>query len=191
MDMENRFIYGLIDPQTKELRYIGQTKIGMKRVLSEHSAHCRSWIRKLKRAGLKPEVIILERPEDLNQAERNWIAFGRALGCPLTNIADGGEGNCLKGPANGFYGKKHDEETRKRMSAAKKGRPQPNVSLAKKGKVVSPMKGKKHKPESIEKLKKNHVGMKGKKYVCSDERKRILSEAAKRRWQRQREQNGK
>ncbi len=160
--MTNSFIYGLVDPETQELRYVGQTMIGMRRFRNgyrAYAAYCRNWLKNLKSRGLTPEVVILEETADLNQAERNWIAFGRALGCRLTNMTDGGEGTRLCGADNGFYGKKHDDETRKRMSEAKLGKKNPAHSARMTGRS-GVRKGLRNKPASIEKLKQNHTGRK-------------------------------
>ena len=86
------FVYGLIDPTTRLIFYIGQTTKGMQRP-RQHAA--RGWIY---------EIAILEavdeqssspsrkRPTSLHEAERWWIAYGRASGWPLRNLANGGGG---------------------------------------------------------------------------------------------------
>src|SRR5262249_51970531 len=88
---------------------------------------CATWIADLKSAGLHYEITILEAVDapkapsmrcwwwtganvtSLNDAERWWIAFGRASGWPLTNATDGGEG------MSGYI---HKETSRARMSVA-------------------------------------------------------------------------
>ena len=92
--MTNSFIYGLIDPVTKELRYVGKTRIGIERAMAKHSAYCRSWIRKLNRNGLVQEVVILEETEELDEAEKRLITFFRQLGYPLTNISNHRQRKC-------------------------------------------------------------------------------------------------
>ncbi|MFZ2603078.1 MAG: NUMOD3 domain-containing DNA-binding protein [Candidatus Omnitrophota bacterium] len=57
-----------------------------------------------------------------------------------------------KGIDNPMYGKHHSEKTRKKMGKSRKGKPCPWVTKALTGKP-SGMLGKKHKPETIEKLK--------------------------------------
>ena len=61
-------IYGIVDPETNQLRYVGQTCNFLKR----KSAHCRmairninnthiyNWLRSLYNKSIEPEFIILE-----------------------------------------------------------------------------------------------------------------------------------
>lgn len=94
------FIYGLIDPRTLLIRYVGLTSVGMRRPRAHlktlrHGSrtYCKNWIAKLQLLGLTYDIAVLEildDPVELDQAERWWIAFGRACGWPLTNHTDGG-----------------------------------------------------------------------------------------------------
>lgn len=99
---EHGVIYGLADPDTHEVRYVGQTKLPVEERLRQHirAARCRTrdryvydWIRSL---SAPPTIVILERdpPGGLNEAERAWIAYLRGMGCRLTNLTDGGEITC-------------------------------------------------------------------------------------------------
>jgi hypothetical protein len=123
-------IYGLIDPVTKQLRYVGQSMRGLKRT-SYHmydyahgtNEHKRNWINKLKSQGLKYEVEILEeleREEDLNEAEIFWIGYFKMIGCDLLNANAGGASNWHP-----------SEDTLKKMSAWQKGVPKPEEHRAK------------------------------------------------------------
>ena len=93
-------IYGLVDPRTLLVRYVGMSSTGMRRpndhgrpaALAKDKTHKGKWIRALRRNGYDYEIVILDEVEDLVIAERWWIAFGRACGWPLTNHTDGGEG---------------------------------------------------------------------------------------------------
>jgi predicted GIY-YIG superfamily endonuclease len=105
-------IYALCDPDTNEVRYIGQTK-DLKHRLCEHfSARSKlyrdCWIRSLER---DPSHFILEEcdtREELNEAERFWIDWYRRCGfARLTNLTDGG---------GGIDGFKHSADARKRIS---------------------------------------------------------------------------
>ena len=101
--MNNNVIYGLIDPITKELRYIGKTNniairvsnhISMAR-RNNYKSHKNNWIRKLLTNNQMPEIIILEsydNYEDLNQAEIDLISYYKYIGCDLTNGTEGGDG---------------------------------------------------------------------------------------------------
>lgn len=101
--MSRWFIYGLIDPRTKLVRYVGQTSSGMRRPrhhrapsqLRTKKTHRSTWIRSLLKLGLDYEVAVLEAfdgPGPLNDAECWWIAYGLALGWGLTNHTNGGGG---------------------------------------------------------------------------------------------------
>lgn len=134
------FIYGLVDPRTHELRYVGQTSIGMQRPLQEHHAHCLRWEKSVTRAGFQKEVAILEScPDDvdcklwLDENERFYISLFRALGSRLTNIADGGDGGpTRRGRKNSLHhrdalirsnlGRELSEDHRSKISSAMHGR---------------------------------------------------------------------
>lgn len=93
-------IYGLADPRTGEIRYIGKTTQGMRRIynhraqLHKDRTHKGAWLRQLRAEGLQCKVLLLEElpAEDLCAAEMRWIAAGRKEGLALTNLTDGGEG---------------------------------------------------------------------------------------------------
>ncbi len=92
-------IYGLIDPATNEIRYVGYTSKDVNRRLFEHideskhkvTSHKHKWIAKLIKSGSKPEIKILETVNDENWQDREkyWID---KLGYRLTNSTEGGEG---------------------------------------------------------------------------------------------------
>jgi hypothetical protein len=90
-------IYALIDPRDGSPRYVGQSKQPTRRL----QQHCRlsnnrggtprnTWLRKLIRLGLKPQMQILEWTGDWDEAERRLIAQYRSQGARLTNVAIGG-----------------------------------------------------------------------------------------------------
>jgi hypothetical protein len=97
-------IYGLRDPRTDLVRYIGQTSHGMARPrmhnepgrnTKDRNGHKRAWIAGLHRAGGRVEIDVLEEfrsAEDLNDAECFWISQAHGLGWPLTNLTAGGGG---------------------------------------------------------------------------------------------------
>ena len=91
-------IYGLTDPRTGEVRYVGKAVCAQKR-LKSHLRDARrrrtpvyDWINKLGRLGLTPGVVVLVRcePEAWPDTERRIIAEYRASG-HLLNVADGGD----------------------------------------------------------------------------------------------------
>jgi hypothetical protein len=122
------YIYGLVDPLTGFVRYVGKAHDPIYR-LRVHltprelrgKTHKNHWIRGLLDIGEKPEQIILEKVNrsEWQQAERKWIAYYRSIpGYPsLTNGTSGGDGV--------DKGTKPSEETRKKLSAARRGKKLP------------------------------------------------------------------
>lgn len=95
------FLYCLTDPGSRIPRYFGKTDDPKRRrrghILEANkgeNVHVYCWIRKLLKAGQRPDLHVLcEVPkEDFARFERAFIAIGRQHGLPLTNITDGGEG---------------------------------------------------------------------------------------------------
>lgn len=176
------YIYGLIDPRTNQCRYIGKTddlKYRLRMHLGEKSRTKKTgWIKGLLKSGNKPSIEIFEvaAVEDWEEAERFWIAYGKFLGCNLTNGTLGGDGG-LQTP-----------DVRAKMSLLKKGvgagikrGPHPperraNISMALKGKIRGPyppergikisaaVKGKTRKPLSEEHRQKISDALKGKSH---------------------------
>jgi len=129
------FIYGLVDPRTSLIRYIGKSV----RPEGRLTDHCNdqsvtwrtNWIRDLKSHGLKPELTILhELPDDADwqTSEREWISKGRELGWPLTNCTDGGDGAKGLPPESrqriirAWIGRKHKDESLVKIGQASRGR---------------------------------------------------------------------
>lgn len=136
-------VYGLYDPITGELRYIGKTKCAKTR-LSIHLSpshlskrnHRVNWIKSVLAKGLKPEFRILEdchSDMELVAAERRWIAKLRSEGARLTNSTDGGEGapgaklsaEHKRKISEAHKGKVISESHRKRLSEVHKGAKRP------------------------------------------------------------------
>src|SRR6266576_2416400 len=99
--LHTTFIYGLCDPETGEIRYVGKSKNVEKRI-REHLRPCALlanthkifWIKSLLARRLIPIFkILLVVPASIADAEEiKLIATMRASGARLTNTADGGEG---------------------------------------------------------------------------------------------------
>lgn len=94
------FIYGLIERDSKILRYVGKTSLGIEDRLKRHMwavsrgsrLPVHEWMRS---CGVPVTVVLLEAVNGrsaLNAAEQRWIEECRNLGVPLTNIRTGGEG---------------------------------------------------------------------------------------------------
>lgn len=114
------FIYTLLDPITKEVRYVGKTlnpsQRFRKHLIRKENNHKHSWVKSLIDKGIKPEMVIIERltvetDREWQLVERWWIQRLKDAGCRLTNLNDGGIG-----------GIRPCEETRKKMSDAHKGK---------------------------------------------------------------------
>lgn len=92
-------IYGLIDPGTGALRYIGKANNSHKRLASHirdsrrRSTPVYAWIRKLADFGLEPDLLVLSicGDESWQWEERRLIASARSQGLRLLNVADGGD----------------------------------------------------------------------------------------------------
>lgn len=189
-----RYIYGLRDPRTKKIRYIGKAD-NPKNRLQNHlcpsnlvrKKHTSQWLALLKRLGLKPILVILQEldnDEDWEAAERRWIKNFKDAGCDLTNITEGGEG----GATYGRLGKPWTEEHRKRYTESRKGVPisadakthspenrkKRGEAIAQHWKEVRARGGKKkgqvHTPESKARLSEAHTGK-----ILTAEHKRKLS----------------
>lgn len=88
---DSHYIYGLIDPTTSQIRYIGRAKDPRKRFL-EHmkdKTDCEKsvWIRTLRTFNLTPMLVILEETTEAAAplAEKQWIATGLNCYWELTN----------------------------------------------------------------------------------------------------------
>ena len=96
--MKKIYIYELIDPRTKEPRYIGKT-VNIKTRLQSHLkskyvCYKNSWIKNLIKQNLKPVLNIID---EVNESEwqfweRHYISLYKSWGFNLTNMTSGGEG---------------------------------------------------------------------------------------------------
>lgn len=131
-------IYGLGEPDTNKIRYIGFSTQPQKRYLKHLSknkltTHKACWVRSLQNKGLKPFMEIIDEASELNwkEKEKHYIRLFKSFGAKLVNSTIGGDG------LNGYV---YTPEVRKKISEAGKGR-------------VSANKGKKY---SEEQNKKTH-----------------------------------
>lgn len=156
-----RIIYALTDPTTDEVRYIGKSASGLQRPRShKHPSLLRAttaknlWIRKLLSEGRMYGIRVLETlssdasEADAARAERKWIAEGRRLGWPLTNVTDGGDGTA------GFH---HTEEAKRRIGAAHLGR---YVSPETRKRMSAAGRTKVFTPEHRERIAQANIGRK-------------------------------
>lgn len=110
---DNRLlVYGLQDPITGFLRYVGKSSSGLKRP-AQHlrdykypryaKRYVYKWIKSLIDKGFKPDIVILDEcdsQDSLNESEIFYISYLKAIGCPLTNAKPGGEGSVGHGATN-------------------------------------------------------------------------------------------
>lgn len=174
--MSNNIIYGLIDPNTKELRYVGKTVNLSNRMAGHYTpaklrqkTHKNDWLKSLINKGQKAEVIVLETYDDANDlydAEQELIAYYKFIGCNLTNSTDGGPGPLgykhseetkqkFSGENHPLFGKKASKETRNKMALSKLGR---KLSQETKQKIGIKSRGRKHSEEIKEKNRQWHLG---------------------------------
>jgi len=136
-------IYGLVDPDSGLVRYVGKTELTLKRRLYYHiydldkcsNIHKKNWFNKLLDDGKKPEIILIDEVEfdGWKFWEGYWISQFKTWGFNLVNYSSGGDGwssddvkrlwkrkeyrefhtNRVKGIKNPFYGKQHTDETKK------------------------------------------------------------------------------
>jgi hypothetical protein len=136
-------IYTLSDPNTNEIRYVGYSSDLKERIRGHYKpsslkekTHKNQWLKSLLDTKQKAKVDIIASyatAEELPAAEIEMIAYFRSIGCSLTNGTDGGDG-VSKGTIPWNKGKKglqigsnkgktFSEETRKRISIARRSRP--------------------------------------------------------------------
>jgi hypothetical protein len=108
-------IYALINPVSREVRYVGQTAHCLLRLRSHitesisvkappynrqwaYRSPKAKWIRKLLRSGLAPAMAIVEEVdrEEANERELAWIATFRSIHARLTNAPHPGFASRLK-----------------------------------------------------------------------------------------------
>lgn len=118
-------IYGLHDPESGELRYIGQTIKSIPDRLAAHlspsslrrHSYLYRWLGGLVKRGLKPtwtQIDAAETQADLDRLEIEHIARARLYGVRLVNLSDGGGGRSGYVPS---------EEEREKIASKQRGVP--------------------------------------------------------------------
>lgn len=98
-------IYALVD-EKGVYRYVGKTKGEPKERLSQHLNEARrrkvlnrrtNWIWHQLKNQMPVDLVVLETSSahKWEEAEKGWIAYGKAQGWPLLNHTDGGEGRSM------------------------------------------------------------------------------------------------
>lgn len=151
-------LYGLLDPATLKLRYVGVTYCadGPDKRYRQHLSSarnprtpCAHWIASLAKRGLKPSFVIFADTysgRDMYEMEVDIIARQRAAGTPLLNVTPGGRG--------GGIGPKSAEHAA-RISAGLKGKPKPPRTVEWRASHAEKMRGKKHSPETLAKMRES------------------------------------
>jgi hypothetical protein len=129
------YIYGLHDPRTGELRYIGKSDRPRERLQNQMNeradTHRCHWLNELRSLGLRPEQVIIDAvpaDTDWQVVERSYIAAAREAGYRLTNGTAGGDGVVDLSDESrariraAWVGRKHTPEALAKMSAASRGR---------------------------------------------------------------------
>lgn len=189
-------VYGLLDPDTLEIRYVGITTYTPEFRLKTHineafnggNRRVHKWIRSL---SSKPVSVILEiNPENLQESECNWISYLINLGARLTNGTSGGDGLFNPSP-----------EVREKLSSWQRGRkltPEHRAKLSEAQRIRfsnshGPRYGKSTSDETKEKLRLANLGkqqslatiekraasLRGKTRTMSEEARYNMSVAAK------------
>lgn len=135
-------IYGLLDPVSGELRYIGKTVKTLRHRLRGHlfdskkkSNYRERWVSSLLVRGLQPAIEEFDVVEGDGSAEEiACIGVARALGCRLTNGTDGGDG---------APGRELSAETRRKIGDANKKQLGAKRSAQMRARLSDAMKGNK------------------------------------------------
>lgn len=125
------FIYGLCDPTTGQIRYVGKADDPNRRCgfhissarnpkSSSYKTYTARWIRDLDSKGMKPYYVVLEwvPVSEWEHWEKWWIDFFFGIGCRLVNTGEAG----LGAARNWNKGKPKTADQRKKMSEARKGK---------------------------------------------------------------------
>lgn len=178
--METVFIYALKDPDTGQIRYVGET-VDTKQRLSQHLSEARrlrgntprlALLRSYLRGGIKPTLVVLDEvPEsEWQQWEVAYIEYFSECGCDLVNSAPGGIGTgsglnspmfgkkrpvqskLMSGDKNPMFGRTGNRAPGYGKSPWNAGKKCPELGSRKRGKA-SWMKGKKHSEISKSKIR--------------------------------------
>lgn len=148
-------IYGLIDPRTGCIRYVGKS-LNLGQRYSHHvnyqddGSHKSRWVAGLKKLALAPELVPLQFVDEATweAAERWWIAHFREHGADLTNGTAGGDGMHDPSP-----------EVRAKLSESRRGKPRPPGVMAKIWAARKQKPAKPHSQETKAKMAESHKAL--------------------------------
>lgn len=101
MGKTKTYIYLLVDPVSKEVRYVGKANNPQRRYAQhigahelQKQSHKANWIKRLQADGQNPELHIYAECtlEEWSEAEKETIRLYQSLGARLTNGDEGGKG---------------------------------------------------------------------------------------------------
>ncbi len=132
------YVYGLVCPESNEIRYVGVTIQDLQIRFKQHLSHARRnkerytykdrWIRKLDALGKAEDIgiHIIETVDEQNMFEIEifWITEYRKTH-KLTNTSEGGDCNRMVGENHPCFGRQWDEERRKAFSKKRMGENNP------------------------------------------------------------------
>lgn len=188
-------IYGLIDPISGQVKYVGKSNDPDRRY-KDHLTEARksylpyknTWIRSLLEKGGKPILIILQHYVPLKlwrSAEQFWVQYYKDKGHKLTNLMPAGIGSDMTEEMKQILSASHkktwdDLEFRKKHSKS--------CSIAQKKKWENPEIRKKiiesQKGRIVSEETKRKIGDANRGRVYSEDRKQIMSEIGKKIWER-------
>lgn len=159
-------IYCLKDPRDDSIKYIGKANnVDERMKLHFHkrgNTRKECWVESLRRKGLRPtSEIIDEVPiSEWDFWERHYISLYRSWGFDLKNGTFGGDGFHITKEARDkttkkITGRKHSEETKRKIGLAHKGRKHSKEWVDKISKALT---GKKLSDEHRKSLRDNHGG---------------------------------
>lgn len=158
--MKQYLVYALLDPDTKEVRYIGKSATGLRRPTShlkaysynESNTHKNRWIRSVVRADKLPLVHVLAEltsEDEAYAAEVDYIKLYKHLGARLTNYNNGGRTG---------EGGKPSLEVRQKMSHSHSTRVRPPIRPEDKKRLQTMNLGRKRTKDSIAKQINSYTG---------------------------------
>jgi hypothetical protein len=195
-DDSKYYVYHIINPNTNRIFYVGKgCGTRCKQHLTDkkqyaHNKRLNGYIRNLIENNTPPIIIKIQ--ENLNEdyayelEEQEIKKYGR-VGFEengiLLNILDSGRPPAFKGEEHPWYGRKHTEESKQKMSQTKKEYYALNPKVGTKHteetkqKISRANKGKKPSPEAIEKTRQGNLGKKQ-----TEHQKQRVRETRQKKW---------
>lgn len=196
MACKNSTPYGVIYVLTNQVngkKYVGQTIMDVQLRFSRHCLRSQYKTRisfAIQKYGKDKfsvyTVASAKNQADLDYLERLFIADLRTTESDHGyNVTPGGRGGirtkeAAAKSAEKLRGRKIPKESIEKMAATKRNRPRTEAEQAVLDRMIQMAKGRKHSPEAIRKMSEARKGKPGP--PMTEERRRKLSEAAKRQW---------